>query len=125
MKKYDLRCPICKANPYRWMAKAMAMAYTAPNVVNREFGGHEPRKILLADITYIINGRAPWCYMSTIIDVCTKELLSWVFSESLGVDFVLETVNQLVENHGTDLSTETITHSVQSPTIPALNLSSC
>lgn len=125
MKKYDLRCPICKANPYRRMAKAMAMAYTAPNVVNREFGGHEPRKILLADITYIINGRAPWCYMSTIIDVCTKELLSWVFSESLGVDFVLETVNQLVENHGTDLSTETITHSVQSPTIPALNLSSC
>lgn len=113
MKKYNLWCPICKANPYRRMAKAMATAYTAPNIVNREFEEHGPRKILLTDITYIINGRAPRCYMSTIIDACTKELLSWVLSESLEIDFVLETVNQLVENHGTDLSTETLIHSDQ------------
>ena len=113
MKKYGLRCPIRKANPYRRMAKAMATAYTAPNVVNREFEKHGPRKILLTDITYLINGEAPRCYMSTIIDACTKELLAWVLSESLEVDFVLETVNQLIEKHGTDLSTETLIHSDQ------------
>ena len=106
MKKYNLQCPIRKANPYRRMAKAMATAYTAPNIVNREFEEHGPRKILLTDITYIINGKAPRCYMSTIIDACTKELLSWVLSESLEIDFVLETVKQLIEKHGTDLSTE-------------------
>lgn len=49
--------------------------------------------------------------MSTIIDACTKELPSWVLSESLEIDFVLETVNQLVEKHGTDLSAETLIHS--------------
>ena len=49
--------------------------------------------------------------MSTIIDACTKELLSWVLSESLEIDFVLETVKQLIEKHGTDLSTETLIHS--------------
>jgi len=38
--------------------------------------------------------------MSTIIDACTKELLSWVLSESLEIDFVLETVKQLIEKHG-------------------------
>lgn len=32
MKKYNLRCPIRKANPYRRMAKAMATAYTAPPI---------------------------------------------------------------------------------------------
>ncbi len=69
-----------------------------PNIVNREFEEHGPRKILLTDITYIINGKAPRCYMSTIIDACTKELLSWVLSESLEIDFVLETVKQLIEN---------------------------
>ena len=95
------------------MAKAMATAYTAPNIVNREFEEHGPRKILLTDITYIINGKAPRCYMSTIIDACTKELLSWVLSESLEIDFVLETVKQLIEKHGTDLSTETLIHSDQ------------
>ena len=113
MRKYGLSCPIRKANPYRRMAKAMATAYTAPNIVNREFEEHGPRKILLTDITYIINGKAPRCYMSTIIDACTKELLSWVLSESLEIDFVLETVKQLIDKHGTDLSTETLIHSDQ------------
>ena len=63
----------------------------------------------------------PGAIMSTIIDACTKELLSWVLSESLEIDFVLETVKQLIEKHGTDLSTETLIHSDQVPTIPALN----
>ena len=113
MKKYNLFCPIRKANPYRRMAKAMASAYVAPNLLNREFETQGPRKALLTDITYIINGKAPRCYMSTIIDACTKELLAWVLSKSLEIDFVLETVNQLVENHGVSLSAETLIHSDQ------------
>jgi putative transposase len=61
----------------------------APNLVNREFEEHGVRKILLTDITYIINGKAPRCYMSTIIDACSKELLAWVLSPSLEVDFCI------------------------------------
>lgn len=113
MKKFGLRCPIRKANPYRRMAKAMATSYVAPNLLNREFEEHGPRKVLLTDVTYIINGKAPRCYMSTIIDACTKELLAWVLSMSLEVDFVLDTVNQLIDNHGVTLSTETLIHSDQ------------
>ena len=37
MKKYGLRCPIRKANPYRRMAKAIETAAVAPNLLNREF----------------------------------------------------------------------------------------
>lgn len=113
MKKFGLRCPIRKANPYRRMAKAMATSYVAPNLLNREFEEHGPRKVLLTDVTYIINGKAPRCYMSTIIDACTKELLAWVLSMSLEVDFVLDTVNQLIDNHGVTLSAETLIHSDQ------------
>lgn len=113
MKKYGLRCPIRKANPYRRMAKALATDNVAENTLNREFESHGPRKVLLTDITYIINGKAPRCYMSTIIDACTKELLAWVLSDSLEIDFVLETVNQLIKNHGVSLSAETLIHSDQ------------
>jgi transposase InsO family protein len=113
MKKYGLFCPIRKANPYRRMAKAIATAYVAPNLLNREFESHGPRKALLTDITYIINGKAPRCYMCTIIDACTKELLAWSVSESLEVDFVLETVKQLIERYGVSLTTETLIHSDQ------------
>ena len=113
MKKYGLKCPIRKANPYRRMAKALATSNIAPNLVNREFEQHGPRKILLTDITYIINGKAPRVYLSTIIDAYTKEVLSWVLSDSLAVDFVLDTVTQLIYTHGISLTAETIIHSDQ------------
>jgi transposase InsO family protein len=113
MRKYRLFCPIRKANPYRRMAKALKTNNVAPNLLNREFEAHGPRAVLLTDITYIINGKAPRCYMSTIIDACTKELLAWVLSESLEIDFVLETVNRLIENHGIALTAETLIHSDQ------------
>ena len=113
MKKYGLFCTIRQANPYRRMMKAMQTANMAPNIVNREFEQHGPRMILLTDITYIINGKAPRCYMSTIIDAYTKELLAWELSASLEVDFVLMTVKKLIKNHGISLSAETLIHSDQ------------
>ena len=113
MKKYGLFCPIRKANPYRRMAKALKTDAVADNLLNREFEEHGARAILLTDITYIINGKASRCYMSTIIDAWTKELLAWVLSESLEIDFVLETVNIAIEKHGIELNTETLIHSDQ------------
>ena len=112
MKKYNLVCPIRKANPYRRMAKAIKTSNVADNLVNRKFTEYGPRKILLTDITYIpYNGK--FCYLSTILDAFTKQILSYVVSDSLEVDFVLETVNILIEKHGIDITTETIIHSDQ------------
>jgi len=113
MNKYGLFCPIRKANPYRRMAKALRTSNVAPNLLKPEFETHEPRAVLLTDITCIINGEAPRRYMSTIIDACIKELLAWVLSESLEIDFVLETVNQLIENYGISLTAVTLINSDQ------------
>ena len=52
-------------------------------------------------------------YMSTIIDAYTKEILSWVLSDSLVLDFVLDTVTQLCYTHDISLTEETIIHSDQ------------
>ena len=112
MNKYGLFCPVRKANPYRRMAKALRTSHVADNLVNREFEDHGPRKVLLTDITYIpYNGR--FCYLSTILDAFTKQILSYVLSESLELDFVLKSVEQLVERHGISLSTKTLIHSDQ------------
>ena len=112
MNKYGLFCPVRKANPYRRMAKTLRTNHVADNLVNREFEDHGPRKVLLTDITYIpYNGR--FCYLSTILDAFTKQILSYVLSESLELDFVLKSVEQLVERHGISLSTETLIHSDQ------------
>ncbi len=112
MKKFGLLCPIRKANPYRRMMKAMRTSNVADNLLQREFEDHGPRKVLLTDITYIpYNGTR--CYLSTILDAYTKQILSYVISDPLEVDFVLETVNQLVEDHGISLDCETLIHSDQ------------
>lgn len=112
MKKYNLFCPIRKANPYRRMAKALQTNNVADNILNREFKEHGPRTVLLTDITYIPYSNTR-CYLSTILDAFTKELLAYVLSESLEVDFVLETVNILIEKHGISLSAQTLVHSDQ------------
>ena len=112
MRKYNLVCPIRRANPYRQMAKALKTSHVAPNLLKREFENYGPRVVLLTDITYIpYNGR--FAYLSTILDAYTKQILSYVTSDSLEVDFVLETVKKLIEEHGLSLKQETILHSDQ------------
>ncbi len=113
MKKYRLLCPIRKANPYRRMAKALKTSNVAPNLVERQFEAHGPRKVLLTDITYILYKDSGKCYLSTILDAFTKQILAWVLSDSLEIDFVLETVEILVRDHGKEISSATILNSDQ------------
>ena len=112
MSKFGLRCPIRKANPYSRMAKAMQTSHVAPNVVNREFTTHGVRKVLLTDITYLFY-KGGKCYLSTILDAFTHEVLAYCLSENLKVDFVLDSVDRLVKEHGSTLDNETIVHSDQ------------
>ena len=112
MHKYNLKCPIRKANPYRRMAKEMRTDMVADNLLNREFKEHGARKVLLTDITYIPYCGV-FCYLSVILDAFTKQVLSYVLSPSLELDFVLETVNILIESHGISLDAETLIHSDQ------------
>ena len=111
MKKYGLFCPVRKANPYRRMAKALKTNKVASNVVDRNF--HQgARKVLLTDITYLFfeGGR---CYLSTIMDAMTHEVLAYELSLSFDVGFVLETVEKLIQEHGCTLDNEVILHSDQ------------
>lgn len=112
MKKYNLICPIREANPYRRMAKAMRTDNVFDNSLNREFKALGPRMALMTDITYIPKEDG-FCYLSTIIDGHTKQILSYVLSNSLELDFVLETLEILMKNHGEELTKDTIIHSDQ------------
>lgn len=112
MKKFNLTCPIRSANPYRQMAKALKTSNVADNLLKREFEQYGPRMVLLTDITYLpYNGT--FAYLSTVLDAFTKQILSFVLSDSLQVDFVLETIEILIRDHGVSLTHETVLHSDQ------------
>ena len=112
MDKYGLRCPIRKLNPYRQMAKAMKTSNVAPNLVNRNFRQYGPRKILLTDITYLFH-KDGCCYLSTVLDAYTHEILAYMLSQNLKVDFVIKTVDFLVEKYGSSLDNWVYVHSDQ------------
>ena len=112
MKKYNLLCPIRKGNPYRKIAKALKTSNYAPNILDRQFTVYGPRIVLLTDITYIPY-MGDTAYLSVIMDAFTRQVLAHVLSPSLEVDFVLETVEILIRDHGISLHAETIIHSDQ------------
>ena len=119
MKKFRLTCPVRKANPYRVGMRAAQASHTSPNVLNRAFRAYGPRMVLLTDITYIPrrkDNNAAWdaySYLCVIMDAFTKEILAYSVGLSPDTDLVLVAVNLLIENHGSELKTDTLIHSDQ------------
>ena len=112
MHKYGLKCPYRGPNPYRQMAKALKTNTIFPNKVDRKFLAGGVRKVLLTDITYIFYDTGV-CYLSTILDAFTREILAYELSTNLQEEFVLRTVEKLVAEPECTLDDTTIVHSYQ------------
>ena len=113
MRKYNIICPIRKANPYKRMAKATKEHRVVPNLLNRKFKQNVPGKVLLTDITYMPYGNGKMAYLSTIKDSSTNEILSYELSKSLQINIVLNTVNKLINSKNIKLHKEAFIHSDQ------------
>lgn len=113
MRKYNLKCPIRKPNPYKKMLKESEVSEVAENLLERKFRDYGPRYVLLTDITYLFYGRGNKAYLSSIKDAYTREILAHVVSPNMKEDFVLETINILMNNHKHELKTNALMHSDQ------------
>ena len=113
MKKYGLKCPIRQANPYRKMMKATQEHTTCENIVNRVFKTGLPYNVLLTDITYLFYVDNKKCYLSTIKDAETNEILAYYISENMTLDISLETIKKLHRKRNVVLNENVIIHSDQ------------
>lgn len=113
MKKYNIICPIRKANPYRRMMKATKAHTVVPNLLNRKFKQKTPGKILLTDITYLTYKNNQRAYLSTIKDSSTNEILAYNVSDNLKLDIVIDTLKKLKSNSNIKLHSEAYIHSDQ------------
>ena len=113
MRKYNITCPIRKANPYKRIAKATKEHRVAPNRLNREFKQNIPGKVMLTDITYMPYGNNKMAYLSTIKDSSTNEILAYNLSNNLAIDIVTETINKLVKLKLFKLHKDAFIHSDQ------------
>ena len=94
------------------MAKAIKTNNYAKNILDRNFERLGPRMALLTDITYI-PFKGIHIYFSPVIDACTKQTLAYKYSTLLEVEFVIDMLKSLKENHGDELTSKTIIHSDQ------------
>lgn len=113
MRKYDIKCPIRKANPYRRMMKATREHTVVSNLLNRQFKQSVPGKVLLTDITYLSYGISDRAYLSTIKDGSTNEILAYKLSSNLTLDIATDTIEKLVKDHKNLLNKDSFIHSDQ------------
>jgi transposase InsO family protein len=113
MKKYNIICPIRKANPYRRMMKATREHSVLPNSLKRNFKQDIPGKVLLTDITYLFYGNGKKAYLSTIKDASTNEILAYNVSDSLKLDIATDTIHKLKKNRSIKLHKDAFIHSDQ------------
>nr|WP_246238139.1 IS3 family transposase [Alkalicoccus luteus] len=113
MKKYNIICPIRKANPYRRMMKATHEHRTMPNLLNREFRQGVPGKVLLTDITYLFYGKNQKAYLSTIIDGTSGQALAYHVLDRLTMDLATDTLLKLKKNRTFKKAKDAFIHSDQ------------
>jgi len=113
MNKYNIICPIRRANPYRKIMKATQEHKVVPNLLNRQFKQEMPYKVLLTDITYLFFGKGKKAYLSTIKDGSTNEILAYQVSDQITLDIATDTLKKLKKNRKIKLYKEALIHSDQ------------
>lgn len=113
MKKYNIICPIRKANPYRRMMKATREHSVVPNLLNRNFKQSKPGKVLLTDITYLFYANGKKAYLSTVKDGSTNEILAYNVSNRITLDIATDTIKKLKNNPRVILHKDAMIHSDQ------------
>lgn len=113
MRKFNIFCPIRKANPYKRMAKATQEHSTVENQLERQFDQGIAHKVLLTDITYLPGSDGFMGYLSTVKDGATKEILAHYVSDNLKLDISLNTIDRLMSAHGATLHKDAFIHSDQ------------
>lgn len=110
--KYCLFTKIRRINPYKAIMKKTQEHRTFDNLLNREFKQTMPHKTFGTDITYLpFNHRM--AYLSAIKDFASGEIVAWETSQHLGMDIVLNTVENMKNNLSISSLQNTLIHSDQ------------
>ncbi len=62
---------------------------TVPNRLARQFEGHEPNRVWLADITYIPTAQG-WLYLAAVLDLGSRRIVGWSMAASLTAKLALD-----------------------------------
>jgi transposase InsO family protein len=67
----------------------------APNLLNQQFEMSELNKAWVGDITYIRTQQG-WAYLATVIDLCSRKIVGWSYSERINGRLVCDALDAAV-----------------------------
>lgn len=91
MKQLNLRSIVIKK--YR-PQRSNSPIISKENILKQNFSTKSICEKWVADITYIPTKKNGWCYLSSIMDLHTKKIISYTFSKRMTVDSIIQTLNQ-------------------------------
>ena len=68
----------------------------APDLIGRDFTAAAPGQRLVGDITYLRTGEG-WCYLATVIDLCTRMVVGWAMAEHMRTSLVTDALDMARE----------------------------
>ena len=94
MKKYDLKVKYHKVFRKNLRAKIIE-ENVRPNLLKRDFNANHINQKWSTDITYIIHNRKK-AYLSSIIDLYTRNIIAYKISYSMDNKLVMDTLNEAI-----------------------------
>ena len=76
------------------LKEGISVSLKHENLLNQDFSTKTICEKWAADITYIPTKKNGWCYLSSIMDLHTKKIISYTFSKRMTVDCVVQTLNK-------------------------------
>lgn len=68
----------------------------APDLIQQDFTAEQPNQRWVGDITYIPTGEG-WLYLAMVLDLYSRKIVGWAFSDSLATPVVLDALTMAVQ----------------------------
>ena len=81
---------------YYAQKKASQKSQERVNVLNRQFNALQPGEKLVTDMTYIKVAEG-WLYLSAVVDLFNSDVVAFLMSNQLNVEFAINTLNELAD----------------------------
>ncbi|WP_086023070.1 IS3 family transposase [Streptomyces sp. SPB074] len=62
----------------------------APDLIGRDFTAKEINTKYVGDITYLSVGGGRFCYLATVIDLCSRRLAGWAIADHMRTELVID-----------------------------------
>ncbi|MGW0730715.1 IS3 family transposase [Streptomyces mirabilis] len=75
-------------------------AAKAPDLIGRDFTATAPNTKYVGDITYLSIGSGKFCYLATVIDLCSRRLAGWAVADHMRTELVTDALAAAIRTRG-------------------------